>query len=91
MKSTATGVAALLFALSVPAFGATALPETHIAYSIEVLLDPETRMLDGEQTIRWRNPSSGLGPASFGLPTLEKGPGTTSLQICYPASGSIPV
>jgi hypothetical protein len=33
------------------------LPETRIYYEIEVRLDPETRMLDGLETIRWTNPS----------------------------------
>jgi hypothetical protein len=34
------------------------LPETSLSYSIEVSLDPETRMLAGRETIRWTNPSS---------------------------------
>ncbi len=33
------------------------LPETSISYQIEVRLDPETRHLEGRETIRWRNPS----------------------------------
>jgi hypothetical protein len=33
------------------------LPETWISYEIEVQLDPETRRLDGRETIRWTNPS----------------------------------
>ncbi|MCH7780576.1 MAG: hypothetical protein IH848_06995 [Acidobacteria bacterium] len=33
------------------------LPETWISYDIEVQLDPETRRLDGRETIRWTNPS----------------------------------
>ena len=33
------------------------LPETGISYEIEVQLDPETRQIDGRETIRWTNPS----------------------------------
>jgi len=49
----------LLVALSATA-AATAfeLPETGISYEIEVQLDPETRRLDGRETIRWTNPST---------------------------------
>ena len=34
------------------------LPETGIAYEIEVTLDPGSRMLEGRETIRWRNPGA---------------------------------
>ena len=35
------------------------LPPTKITYAIEVTLDPETRMLEGRETIWWTNPSDG--------------------------------
>jgi hypothetical protein len=34
---------------------ANPLPESSISYTIEVRLDPETRGLDGKETITWRN------------------------------------
>ncbi|HSC16424.1 MAG TPA: M1 family metallopeptidase [Gammaproteobacteria bacterium] len=34
------------------------LPDTLIDYSIDVSLDPVSRVLDGSETIRWTNPSS---------------------------------
>ena len=37
---------------------AVELPETSVSYTIEVSLDPETRRLDGHETVRWTNPSS---------------------------------
>ena len=50
-------LAALLAFL--PAVNAAAeLPETGIAYEIEVTLDPATRMLEGRETIRWAHPGS---------------------------------
>lgn len=48
-------VAAVALAI-LPAYGLE-LPETSISYTIEVSLDPATRMLDGRETIRWTNPS----------------------------------
>jgi hypothetical protein len=48
----------LSFANSSTAF-ALDLPETSIAYQIEVSLEPDTRMLDGRETIRWTNLSRG--------------------------------
>ncbi len=49
--------AALLVLLGVPGAAAD-LPETGIAYEIEVTLDPETRMLDGREIIRWTHPGT---------------------------------
>lgn len=43
---------------AVATWGAGDLPQTNLAYDIEVTLDPATRRLDGRQTIRWRNPSA---------------------------------
>lgn len=39
-----------------PVEAAAELPETAIAYVIEVRLDPATRTLTGKETIRWQNP-----------------------------------
>ena len=47
----------LLSLLAVAMVDALELPETGISYEIEVQLDPETRRLDGRETIRWTNPS----------------------------------
>lgn len=47
----------LLVLLTVSTSVALELPETGISYDIEVQLDPETRRLDGRETIRWTNPS----------------------------------
>jgi hypothetical protein len=46
-----------LVVLLSPAALALELPETSASYRIEVRLDPETRTLDGRETIRWVNPS----------------------------------
>jgi hypothetical protein len=46
-------------ALAVPCLApgrADELPVTGIAYEIEVTLDPASRMLEGRELIRWRNP-----------------------------------
>lgn len=49
---------AALLALLPMAGSAQGLPETNIAYEIEVTLDTETRMLDGRETIRWTHPGT---------------------------------
>jgi len=45
----------LLLIMASFALSAAPLPESNISYSIEVRLDPETRNLDGKETITWRN------------------------------------
>ena len=49
--------AALLALVSVASAAAT-LPQTGIAYEIEVRLDPETRMLEGREIVRWTHPGT---------------------------------
>ena len=47
--------------------GAQDLPDTLIDYAIEVTLDPETRRLEGTETVRWTNPSATTEIASVPL------------------------
>ena len=44
--------------LILPALGQSALPETGIEYRIEIRVDPTSRHFEGQQVLRWRNPSS---------------------------------
>jgi hypothetical protein len=44
--------------LAAPAAGALELPQTGLAYEIEVSFDPAEQTLDGVETIRWTNPSA---------------------------------
>ncbi len=52
-------VTAIVLLACALAAGGLELPETGIDYEIEVTLDPESRRLDGRETIRWTNPGSG--------------------------------
>jgi hypothetical protein len=57
MRTRNTWIPILLTLLPATMGVALELPETWISYKIEVQLDPETRLLDGRETIRWTNPS----------------------------------
>ena len=49
---------ATLAVLALAPAAAAELPETGISYEIRVTLDPETRMLEGDVSIRWTHPGS---------------------------------